>query len=269
MTTILSDIFSIKNFNQILISARLFIFFSLFFLCVSCSEDSSKNTLSAKIESYPITYTFFDVDVNTTLSHNLKSHLDSILGDHSTESRNTINLNLYEKLFLKDNFPHFEELNQRLNSPTGKINPSTVEEEGKISLIAERVEHNTVKLAYRYATKKNLPFNYVEFLFSEFNNTPLLIKVNFKKDDLNIVDTLKQKYGTPREIPWKNSNGKSLCWENSGDLLILSFVPDQFGKPIYEVVIYFAKRLEDLLQAEILERETKNRKAVKSGQNLF
>ncbi|MBF0378226.1 MAG: hypothetical protein HQK72_12200 [Desulfamplus sp.] len=268
MTTILSDIFPIKNFNPILISARVFIFFSLFFLCVSCSENSN-NTLSDKIENYPITYTFFDVDVNTTLSHNLKSHLDSILGDHSTESRNTINLNLYEKLFLKDNFPYFEELNQRLNSPTGKINPSTVGGEGKISLIGERVEHNTVKLAYRYATKKSLPFNYVEFLFSEFNSTPLLIKVNFKKDDLNIVDTLKQKYGTPREIPWKNSNGKSLCWENSGDLLILSFVPDQFGKPVYELFICFAKRLEDLLQAEVLERETKNRKTVKSAQNVF
>ncbi|MBF0573906.1 MAG: hypothetical protein HQK69_09130 [Desulfamplus sp.] len=268
MTIRLSNILLLKDRYLKEIGVKIFLILIIISVCFSCSENSN-NTLSDKIENYPITYTFFDVGVNTILSHSLKSRLDSILGDHSTESRNTINLNIYEKGFIKDNFPHFEELNQRLNSSTGKINPSTVGGEGKISLIGERVEHNTVKLAYRYATKKNLPFNYVEFLFSEYNSTPLLIKVSFKKDDLNIIDTLKQKYGTPREIIWKNSNGKSLCWENSGDLLILSFVPDQFGKPIYEVVIYFANRLEDLLKSEMLERENKNKKAVKSGQKVF
>ncbi|MBF0204151.1 MAG: hypothetical protein HQK67_07505, partial [Desulfamplus sp.] len=149
---------------------------------------------------------------------------------------------------------------RKLNSPTGEIIDSPV---------VERVEHNTIKLAYRYAVKKNLPFTYVEFLFSKFTNTPLLIRVKFKKDDLNIVETLKQKYGEPREIPWQEENGKSLCWENSGDLLIVSFVPDQFSKPAYEVVIYFSKRIEDLLQAEKIERENRENKSVKSGQNVF
>ncbi|MBF0257264.1 MAG: hypothetical protein HQK62_00260, partial [Desulfamplus sp.] len=208
----------------------------------------------------PETYSFFDVDVNSVLSHILKKRLDNILGDHSTETKNTINLNINREGFLKDYFPYFDELNQKLNSPTGEIIDSPV---------VERVEHNTIKLAYRYAVKNNLPFNYVEFLFSEFNNTPLLIRVKFKYDDLNVVETLKQKYGTPREIPWKEENGKSLCWEKSGDILILSFVPDQFGNPAYEVMIYFAKRLEDLLKTEIMERETKHNKGVKKEQNFF
>ncbi|MBF0302379.1 MAG: hypothetical protein HQK73_05020 [Desulfamplus sp.] len=247
---------------------KFIIILSVLLVCISCG-DNSTTSLSGKTDNYPVTYSFFDVGVNSFLSHSLKSRLDSVLGDHAVETRNTINLNINNEGFLKNYFPSFDELNQRLNSPTGRIIPPPADVERKTSLIAERVEHNTVKLGYRYAVKKNLPFNYVEFLFSDFNNTPLMIRVKFKKDDLNVVDTLHQKYGTPREILWKEENGKSLCWENSGDLLILSFVPDQFGKPVYEVAIYFAKRLEDLLEAERLERERKHKKGVKSGQNVF
>ncbi len=248
---------------------RFIIFFSLTLLIISCG-DSSKSTMSEKIDSYPVTYSFFDVDVNSTLSNSLKRRLDNILGDHSTETRSTINLNINREKFLKDYFPYFEELNQRLNSPTGKIlTLSSTNGESKPSLISERVEHNTVKLTYRYAVKKNLPFTYVEFLFSNFNDTPLLIRFKFKKDDLNIIETLQHKYGTPREILWKEQNGKSLCWENSSDILILSFVPDQFGKPVYEVSIYFSKRLEDLLKAEQIERDKKEKNGVKSGENVF
>ena len=237
---------------------------SLSFFCISCGDKS--DNLSRKVETYPVTYSFFDVDVNSILSHSLKSRLDNILGDNAIETRNTINLNINNEGFFKDYFPYLEELNQKLNSPTGKTTASTGD---KILVIGERIEHNTVKLAYRYAIKKNLPFNYVEIIFSEFNATPLLIRVHFKKDELNLVEGLKHKYGTPHEIPWKEKNGKSLCWENGGDILILSFVPDQFGKPTYQAVIYFAKRLEDLLKSELLEREAKYKKSVKTGQNIF
>lgn len=228
-----------------------FIFFLLAFFSISCG-DKSDTSEKGTIESYPVTYSFFDVDVNSVLSYSLKSRLDEILGDHSTETRNTINLNINLEGFLKDYFPYFDNLNQRLNSPS-----------------RERVEHNTLKLAYRYAINKQLPFNYVEILFSQFTETPLLIRVNFKKDELNIIETLKNKYGEPRQIPWKEENGKSLCWEKGGDLLILSFVPDQFGNPTYEVVIYFAKRLEDLIKAEHLMEEKRLKKEIKSGKGVF
>ncbi|MBF0241922.1 MAG: hypothetical protein HQK64_05505 [Desulfamplus sp.] len=239
-------------------------------LITSCT-DSSSSSISSRAESYPVTYSFFDVDVNSTLSNSLKSRLNNILGDHSTETRNTINLNINREGFLKKHLPYFYELHLRLNSTTGKLPTSSTTITGgrKIELVPERVEHNTIKLSYRYAINKNLPFNYVEFLFSDFNATPLLIRVNFKKDDLNVVDTLKQKYGEPKEIKWKEKNGKSLCWQNGDDLLILSFVPDQFGKPNYESVIYFGKRLEDLLEAEAALREAKVKSDFKSGQTLF
>jgi len=223
----------------------------LAFFCFSCG-DKSDTSVKSTIENYPVTYSFFDVEVNSVLSYSLKSRLDNILGDHATETRNTINLNINQEGFLKDYFPYFDSLNQRLNFPPH-----------------ERVEHNTLKLAYRYAVKKNLPFNYVEILFSEFTNTPLLIRVKFKNDDLNIIETLKHKYGEPHQIAWKEENGKSLCWEKSGDLLLLSFVPNQFSKPEYEVVIYFTKRLEDLLKTELLEKETKLKREADSVKGLF
>lgn len=244
------------------------IFFSFMLFCVSCG-DNTATSVNSKAETYPSTYSFFDVDVNSTHSISLKRRLDNILGDHAVETRGTINLNINNTGLLKEHLPYFDGLNQRLNSPTGKPLLPAATSERKISLIPERVEHNTLKLVYRYAVNKNLPFTQVEFLFSKFNDTPLLIRVKFKKDDLNIVDNLHQKYGTPREILWTDKNGKSLFWEKDGDILILSFVPDQFGKPVYEVAIYFSKRIEDLLESERLEREGRQKKGVKSGQNVF
>lgn len=230
---------------------KLIIFLTLSFFCVSCG-DSSDTSVSVNIDNYPVTFSFFDVEINSVLSYSLKSRLDNILGDHSTETRNTINLNINREGFLKDYFPNFYSLNEKLNTPP-----------------RERVEHNTLKIAYRYATKKNLPFNYVELLFSNFNDTPLLIRVKFKHDDLNIVETLKQKYGEPRLIPWKEENGKSLCWEKNKDLLVCSFVPNQFGNPEYEVVIYFTKRIEDLLKMEMIQKEEHYKQSIKSGKNIF
>lgn len=230
---------------------KLIIFLTLSFFCVSCG-DNSDTSVSVNIDNYPVTFSFFDVEINSVLSYSLKNRLDNILGDHSTETRNTINLNINREGFLKDYFPYFYNLNEKLNTPP-----------------RERVEHNTLKIAYRYATKKNLPFNYVELLFSNFNDTPLLIRVKFKHDDLNIVETLKQKYGEPRLIPWKEENGKSLCWEKNKDLLVCSFVPNQFGNPEYEVVIYFTKRIEDLLKMEMIQKEEHYKQSIKSGKNIF
>ncbi|KJR40518.1 membrane or secreted protein [Candidatus Magnetoovum chiemensis] len=245
--------------NYFIICAAVFyvIVFALSFTSCTGSNNSSE---SDNVEQLPITFSFFDVDVNSILSHSLKIRLDNILGDHSTESKNTINLNINNEGFLKEHLPYFEELNKKLNSPTAEVTDSPV---------IERVEHNTIKLAYRYSVKKNLPFNYVEFLFSEFNDTPLLIKIRFKEDNLNIVKTLKEKYGAHKEILWKEENGKSLCWEKDGDILILSFVPDQFGNPFYQVVIYFSKRLEELMKSEQLEKSKKHKAGIKSGKNVF
>ncbi|MGA9177962.1 MAG: hypothetical protein WBZ05_12025 [Desulfobacterales bacterium] len=153
---------------------------------------------------------------------------------------------------MKEYFADLDELNKKLNSPLG-----------------ERVEHNTVKLVYRYMRNKNVSFEYVELVYSEYTQRPVLIKIHLKKDAVNTIETLKEKYGAPESIKWGGKTSKSLYWKKSNDVLILSFVPDRFGKPKCQIIIYFKDALENLLKDEQNEKEKTRRERTKSGKTAF
>ena len=182
----------------------------------------------------------------------VKESLNKTLGDDAIERRNILDLKINYEGFLKEYFADFDNLNKKLNSPLG-----------------ERVEHNTVKLMYRYMQNKTVSFDYVELVYSEYTRRPVLIKIHFKKDGLNTIETLKQKYGAPESINWGGETSKSLYWKKSNDLLILSFVPDQFGKPKGQIIIYFKNALEKLLKDEQKEKEKTRREQTKSGKTAF
>ena len=190
----------------------------------------------------PESFTFFDLGINSRLDKTIRKELIDKLGRDAIEQRSILDLEINYKGFLKTYFSKLHELNLDLNFPPG-----------------ERVEHNTVKLMYRYALKKNVPFDYVELIFSNYTQAPLLFRVNFRRDDAGIVDTLKAKYGQPQTITWKEDNGQSDYWIKNSDALIVSQVPDQFGNPRYQIVIYFVKHLEQLITIEKKERQEKAR----------
>jgi hypothetical protein len=122
---------------------------------------------------------------------------------------------------------------------------------------------------YRYARKENLPFDYVERVFSNFTNIPLLFRINFTEDEAGIIKTLKSKYGQPQNVDWKEENGQSIYWTKNTDYLIVSQVPDQFGHSKYQIVIYFVKNLEHLIATEKDEQQEKNLKRTQSGEKAF
>ncbi|MGD8883127.1 MAG: hypothetical protein PVI82_14620, partial [Desulfobacterales bacterium] len=168
------------------------------------------------------------------------------------EHRSIIDLDINFYGFLKKYFPSLYALNQNLNFPPG-----------------ERIEHNTVKLMYRYARKENIPFDYVELVFSNYSQHPLLFRINFQKDEADIIETLKTKYGEPLLIDWKDKSGQSMYWEKNNDLLIVSLVPDQFGNPEYQIRIFFVENIRTLLAAERAEKEKAERQRAKSGKTAF
>ncbi|MGB9438054.1 MAG: hypothetical protein WCB15_08935, partial [Desulfobacterales bacterium] len=201
-------------------------------ILISCGEDrESAQTApgTANLESF----TFFELGTNTKLTDNIRKDLGEKLGRDAIERRSILDLNTNYAGFIKKYLPNINELNRKINFPPG-----------------ERVEHNTVKLMYRYAQRKNTPFDYVELVFSEYTKTPLLIKINFQIDETGIVETLKTKYGPPQVIDWKEENGKSMVWRKNMDLLLVSEVPDQFGRHGYQIVIYFVQNLNRLIEIE-------------------
>ena len=196
------------------------------------------------------TFTFFEIGKTTVYSKKIRTDLTAKIGRDAVEYRNLINLETNYEGFLQTFFSELAALNRQLNSPAG-----------------ERIEHNTFKLMYRYAQKKKIPFDYVELVFSNYSKRPILIRIDFKTDEANTVQALKTKYGEPAVIDWKKEKGRSLYWKKGNDILIVSLIPDQFGKPRYQIMIYFTDSIRELIkseQAEIAEKEK-----LKSGKTAF
>jgi len=216
--------------------------------CGEKNEAAKKQTTQMPSDSF----TFFDLGKQSTLSKSVRNNLNQRLGRDAIEYRSIIDLDINFYGFLKRYFPSLYALNQNLNFPPG-----------------ERIEHNTVKLMYRYTRKKNIPFDYVELVFSNFSQQPLLFRINFQKDEANIIQTLKTKYGQPQRIDWKDKNGESMYWEKNNDLFIVSLVPDQFGNPQYQIRIYFVENIKTFIATETAEIEKSRNQRAKSGKTAF
>jgi hypothetical protein len=178
--------------------------------------------------------------------------LNRQLGNDAIARRSLLDLEINYNGFLQEHFPTLHALNMQLNPPT-----------------RARVDHNILKLMYRYARKEDLPFDYVELIFSNYSQRPLLFKIDFKEDEANVVQTLKTKYGDPALIDWKNNSGQSMYWQKNKDVFLISLVPDQFGNPEYQIRIFFVENIQALLDQELTEREERERRRVKSGQKAF
>ncbi|MGD9262521.1 MAG: hypothetical protein PVG44_18910 [Desulfobacterales bacterium] len=217
----------------------------------SCSDQQEKAPPQMTTSSDE-SFTFFDIGRTTTLTKSVRKSLNTKLGRDAIEYRSIIDLKINYPGFLQQYFPEIHELNQQLNYPPG-----------------ERIEHNTVKLMYRYAQKKNIPFDYVELVFSDYTQNPIVFRIHFKEDDSNIIETLKSKYGEPTSIDWNLENGQSIFWEKNQDYLIVSLVPDQFGQHEHQVVIYFAENLRTLIDTERAEKQKREEERAKSGEKAF
>ena len=219
-------------------------------LALGCGEKEATETgtESAVSESF----TFFDLGRNSKLTEAVREQLADRLGRDAIEHRSVLDLEINYPGFLKAHFPHLDRLNQKLNFPP-----------------RERIEHNTVKLMYRYAQNKFVPFDYVELIFSNYTRTPILFRIHFKRDESGIINTLKEKYGAPKTVAWDEATGSSFYWTKAGDELVVSLVPDQFGSLEHQIVIYFTENLNQLIRTEAAEREARKQQRAKSGKSAF
>jgi hypothetical protein len=123
-------------------------------MTVACGEKEATEKRAAN--PAPESFTFFELGSNSVLSKAVRKNLAARLGRDAIEHRSVLDLEINYPGFLKAHFPHLDQLNQKLNSPP-----------------RERIEHNTIKLMYRYAQNKNVPFDYVELIFSNYTQTPM------------------------------------------------------------------------------------------------
>ncbi len=222
-----------------------------YFLWPTRSDEPAENRVSRSINPKS-GFTFFDIDAETRLDDALRDALESRLGSDAIAYRMPFNIDLNYRGFLKEHFPNLHRINQDLNAPFG-----------------ERREHNTVKLMYRRARRKQVPFEYVELVFSNFNKRPLLFQIQPAGVGPAILETLKEKYGPPRSISWGGGEAETLWWEYETDLLFATIAPDRFGNPEYRFNIIFTRNIEDMILSEKTEAERREAKRRKAGENAF
>lgn len=183
-------------------------------------------------------FTFFDIGATSKYSDATRRSLESKLGNDAISHRNMIKLEINGAGLLKRHFPELDDLNRRLNSRIG-----------------DRIDHDTVKLMYRYARKRDVPFDFVEIQFSDHSGHPLTIDIRFGEDRLGTIRRLREKYGPPNQLEAEQQSGKILFWRKGPDYLLVNMKPDQFGDVEHRIVIYFTENLRDLIRAEQADRQ--------------
>ena len=221
----------------------------MFIFLVGCSSEEPPEHIDSPT---PEGFAFFDVGETTQLSDALRERLKRSLGPVAVENRNIIDLEVNWKDFLKKYFPELHRLNLRLNTPLG-----------------ERVEHDTVKLMYRYARNNNLPFDFVEFVFSKPSGRPLYIHIYSYKDITDVFQTIEDKFGAPKIIDLPQEIGRSIYWADKKNVFLATIAPVRRGGQLYRLMIYFSENIETLVSMEEKERLEMEKGRRRAGEKAF
>jgi len=227
----------------ILLLGLLFIFFR--------SSDKTSPGSSAAIPEAPVRgFAFLELHADSILTDRVRNRLKEILGSAAVERKTVLDLEMHHPGFLDRYFPDLGKLNRQLNYEGAR---------------RVRIEHNTIKLIFRYSTT----FQYVELFFSNDTQKPLLFRIRAKRDGGDYLATLRQKYGEPQAVSWKDQKGKSVFWTMDKDMMILSLFADQYDQPQFEIMICHVENIENLLAAEHKESRRSEAEKAGAGRKLF
>jgi hypothetical protein len=224
-------------------------------LCIgalaACGNESG--TPSSKTQPPPTEgFTFFNLTAESRFSSDLRKELERRLGSDAITRRSPIDLQIPPESFLSAHFPEIHELNRRLNySPR------------------ERIEHNVTKLMYRYPGRQQLPFSFVELIFSNYTDKPLVFHTTAKQEGATVLQTLEEKYGRPDVAAWDDESQKAYFWEKPGERIIVYALRDRFGNPEYQVQLLFMDAIEELVRTEEKEREAREQEKKEAVRDAF
>ena len=197
-------------------------------------------------------FTFLEIGSSTPFTEEIRDRLEGQLGSDVLEINTTIDLSVNYNGFLKNFFPNIHRLNLRLNDSSGA-----------------RIEHNIIKLTYRYALRNNTPFYYVDLVFSNYSKLPLYFIIKSKKEGVGIIDTFNTKYGETNRIDWAGERGSALYWKENNDILLVSKLKDRFGFPEYHITMYFVENINQLISLEDKIKKEREASKKKAGETAF
>lgn len=197
-------------------------------------------------------FTFFDIDRTTVLTRELRKSLSETLGSDAIAHSTPLDLTVVDAAFLQTHLPEIAELNRGLNPPRGG-----------------RQEHDTTRLAYHRAERHQMPFRYIELVFSNLNGQPLFFIIQPTEDFAESIDALTAKYGPPSRIDSDELRFPVRIWEKDGDYLVATTIVRRNGRLTQELRIYFMDNLRLLLESEEQARRREDRHTRKAGERAF
>ncbi|TYT74159.1 hypothetical protein [Desulfobotulus mexicanus] len=200
------------------------------FLLVFLNQSSIKiqrNAEQKKSESF----TFFDVGENTVLTKTKLKDLRKILGQHRLENLTPVYMDFVHKGWLAKYFPSLESYDVFFEKPR----------------LRDPIASNTLKLHYRYAHQKNIPFNNIRFVFSRYTNKPLSLFLRLPGDGSIVINNLKNTHGTPQTIENVKISGPGpvYFWKRGKDILVTAVLFDRYGKPETHIFILYGENTEN------------------------
>lgn len=179
------------------------------------------------------TFTFFDVDANSSDGEPLRRTLGEHLGREAVAGKDVLDLAVFSGIALDSVFQALGDLN-------GQLNPDP----------RARKEHALTSLTYRYPQKHYPTFTYVRLIFSALHRHPLMITIDANSEAGSILETLKAKYGPPLETRPDGLETTLWSWQREGDWLIVQKRQNKFGRPEYIITIFYVGRIKELIRAE-------------------
>ncbi len=212
----------------------------------------SKKVPDETIAPVPESFTFFDLGANTRFTNAIRADLRERLGSDAISYKGIIDLAFFDASVMQAHFPTILDRHRALNTPPG-----------------ERVEHDIVKLTYRYAWKRESPFKLIDLVFSNVSGLPLYFVIGMTREGSDILAALVEKYGEPQQFPGSLERQIIRRWEKNRDVLIVSEKPDRFGNPEYQVYILFVNSIDQLIAHEKELAKRKEEKIRKAADKAF
>lgn len=217
-----------------------FPFFLIGFLAVclpGCGRDSPSSPADS---SGPESFTFFEVGAQTVLTDSVRDRLRAQLGRPGVSRRNVLDLAIRSPGFLSEYFPGLADLHRKLNGTSGA-----------------RVEHDTVRLDFRYMDRDATPFDRVQMTFDEETGKPLLVRIETRRDGEAVAAAVAEAHGPPRIIDVGQGIQQSRVWTREGDVLVFSVDEAAAGIPEYRIAIFYVNGLRRLVEREAARREAR------------
>ena len=193
-------------------------------------------------------FSFLELGADSIFTRNTRAMLKDRLGPDRIEEWTPIDLVAEDGSFFEALFPEVVRMNRVMGFKGGTF-------AGK----------RTLKVTYRYARNKKLPFHMIRLVFLEDTKKPLFFRAKAKGEGTVFPGLLEEKYGEPARF--EGGGAAYRYWSSEDEILLVARRKDRYGKDEYHIAIYFLSSVRELsaVVAAARDAEEKGRRGAESS----